>query len=62
MRLRKGKLIPREDGKRIEEFIGAATTGSSLHVGGADAGATGLVRARAEARVRRDGDRAAAAS
>ncbi|MBN1208568.1 MAG: rRNA maturation RNase YbeY [Myxococcaceae bacterium] len=29
MRLRKGKLIPREDGKRIEEFIGAATTGTS---------------------------------
>ncbi|MDY7229960.1 rRNA maturation RNase YbeY [Hyalangium rubrum] len=29
MRLRKGKLIPREDGKRIEEFIGAATTGSA---------------------------------
>ncbi|KFE66994.1 rRNA maturation RNase YbeY [Hyalangium minutum] len=28
MRLRKGKLIPREDGKRIEEFIGAATTGN----------------------------------
>lgn len=28
MRLRKGKLIPRDDGKRIEEFIGAATTGS----------------------------------
>ncbi|WP_224370849.1 rRNA maturation RNase YbeY [Hyalangium versicolor] len=28
MRLRKGKLIPREDGKRIEEFIGAASTGS----------------------------------
>ncbi|WP_224249509.1 rRNA maturation RNase YbeY [Hyalangium gracile] len=29
MRLRKGKLIPREDGKRIEEFIGAASTGSA---------------------------------
>jgi probable rRNA maturation factor len=29
VRLRKGKLIPREDGKRIEEFIGAATTGTS---------------------------------
>jgi probable rRNA maturation factor len=29
VRLRKGKLIPREDGKRIEEFIGAATTGSA---------------------------------
>ena len=28
MRLRKGKLIPREDGKRIEEFIGAAATGT----------------------------------
>jgi probable rRNA maturation factor len=28
VRLRKGKLIPREDGKRIEEFIGAASTGS----------------------------------
>ncbi|XXF80537.1 rRNA maturation RNase YbeY [Myxococcaceae bacterium GXIMD 01537] len=28
MRLRKGKLIPREDGKRIEEFVGAATTGT----------------------------------
>ncbi|MDC0708959.1 rRNA maturation RNase YbeY [Stigmatella sp. ncwal1] len=26
VRLRKGKLIPREDGKRIEEFVGAATT------------------------------------
>ncbi|NOJ52478.1 rRNA maturation RNase YbeY [Myxococcus xanthus] len=26
MRLRKGKLIPRDDGKRIEEFVGAATT------------------------------------
>lgn len=29
MRLRKGRLIPREDGKRIEEFIGAATTGGA---------------------------------
>ncbi len=29
MRLRKGKLIPREDGKRIEEFVGAATTGTA---------------------------------
>jgi probable rRNA maturation factor len=29
VRLRKGKLIPREDGKRIEEFIGAATTGGA---------------------------------
>jgi probable rRNA maturation factor len=29
VRLRKGKLIPREDGKRIEEFIGAASTGSA---------------------------------
>lgn len=28
MRLRKGKVIPREDGKRIEEFVGAATTGT----------------------------------
>lgn len=28
MRLRKGKIIPREDGKRIEEFVGAATTGT----------------------------------
>ncbi|MCE9672956.1 rRNA maturation RNase YbeY [Myxococcus stipitatus] len=28
MRLRKGKLIPRDDGKRIEEFVGAATTGT----------------------------------
>jgi probable rRNA maturation factor len=27
VRLRRGKLIPREDGKRIEEFVGAATTG-----------------------------------
>lgn len=27
-KLRKGKLIPREDGKRIEEFVGAATTGT----------------------------------
>lgn len=26
MRIRKGKIIPREDGKRIEEFVGAATT------------------------------------
>ncbi|ABF89694.1 cupin domain protein [Myxococcus xanthus DK 1622] len=26
VRLRKGKLIPRDDGKRIEEFVGAATT------------------------------------
>ena len=29
MRLRKGKLIPRDDGKRIEEFVGAATTGTA---------------------------------
>jgi probable rRNA maturation factor len=29
VRLRKGRLIPREDGKRIEEFIGAATTGTA---------------------------------
>lgn len=28
MRLRKGKLIPREDGKRVEEFVGAETTGT----------------------------------
>ena len=28
MRIRRGKLIPRDDGKRIEELIGAATTGS----------------------------------
>lgn len=28
MRLRKGKIIPRDDGKRIEEFVGAATTGT----------------------------------
>lgn len=28
MRIRKGKLIPREDGKRIEEFVGAAHTGT----------------------------------
>jgi len=28
VRLRKGKIIPREDGKRIEEFVGAATTGT----------------------------------
>ncbi|MCP3144771.1 rRNA maturation RNase YbeY [Pyxidicoccus xibeiensis] len=28
MRLRKGKVIPRDDGKRIEEFVGAATTGT----------------------------------
>lgn len=26
MRLRQGKIIPREDGKRIEEFVGNATT------------------------------------
>jgi len=26
MRIRKGKIIPRDDGKRIEEFVGAATT------------------------------------
>lgn len=26
MRLRKGKIIPRDDGKRIEEFVGNATT------------------------------------
>jgi probable rRNA maturation factor len=29
VRLRKGKLIPRDDGKRIEEFVGAATTGTA---------------------------------
>ena len=29
MRVRKGKVIPRDDGKRIEEFIGAATIGNS---------------------------------
>ncbi|HLM46598.1 MAG TPA: rRNA maturation RNase YbeY [Myxococcaceae bacterium] len=28
VKLRKGKIIPREDGKRIEEFVGAATTGT----------------------------------
>jgi probable rRNA maturation factor len=28
MRLRRGKLIPRADGKRIEEWVGAATTGT----------------------------------
>jgi probable rRNA maturation factor len=28
VKLRKGKLIPRDDGKRIEEFVGAATTGT----------------------------------
>ncbi len=28
MRLRKGKLIPREDGQRVEEFVGAASTGT----------------------------------
>ncbi len=28
-RIRKGKLIPREDGKRIEEFVGVANTGTS---------------------------------
>ena len=28
MKLRKGKVIPREDGKRIEEFVGAASTGT----------------------------------
>lgn len=28
MRLRKGKLIPRDDGKRIEEFVGNAHTGT----------------------------------
>jgi probable rRNA maturation factor len=28
VRLRKGKVIPRDDGKRIEEFVGAATTGT----------------------------------
>jgi probable rRNA maturation factor len=27
-RIRKGKLIPREDGKRIEEFVGVANTGT----------------------------------
>jgi probable rRNA maturation factor len=29
VRLRKGKIIPRDDGKRIEEFVGAATTGTA---------------------------------
>lgn len=29
MRIRKGKIIPREDGKRIEELVGAATTRTS---------------------------------
>jgi probable rRNA maturation factor len=29
VRVRKGKVIPRDDGKRIEEFIGAATIGNS---------------------------------
>jgi probable rRNA maturation factor len=29
VRLRKGKIIPRDDGKRIEEFVGAANTGTS---------------------------------
>jgi probable rRNA maturation factor len=28
VRLRKGKLIPREDGKRVEEFVGAASSGT----------------------------------
>jgi len=28
VRLRKGKLIPREDGKRVEEFVGLAATGT----------------------------------
>ncbi|ATB32516.1 rRNA maturation RNase YbeY [Melittangium boletus] len=28
VRLRKGKVIPRDDGKRIEEFVGAASTGT----------------------------------
>jgi probable rRNA maturation factor len=28
VKLRKGKVIPRDDGKRIEEFVGAATTGT----------------------------------
>ncbi|MFZ5471101.1 MAG: rRNA maturation RNase YbeY [Myxococcota bacterium] len=28
MRIRRGKLIPRDDGKRIEELVGAATTGT----------------------------------
>lgn len=28
MKLRKGKLIPRADGKRIEEFVGVANTGT----------------------------------
>jgi len=28
MRIRKGKLIPRDDGKRIEEVVGRATTGT----------------------------------
>lgn len=29
MRIRKGKRIPRDDGKRIEEFVGQANTGTS---------------------------------
>lgn len=29
MRLRKGKLISREEGKRIEEYVGAASTGTA---------------------------------
>ncbi|HEX8438949.1 rRNA maturation RNase YbeY [Archangium sp.] len=28
MKLRKGKIVPREDGKRIEEFVGVETTGT----------------------------------
>ncbi len=28
MKIKKGKLIPRDDGKRIEELVGAATTGT----------------------------------
>jgi probable rRNA maturation factor len=28
VKLRKGKLIPREDGKRVEEFVGVSTTGT----------------------------------
>ncbi|MBJ6765143.1 rRNA maturation RNase YbeY [Myxococcaceae bacterium JPH2] len=29
VRLRKGRVIPRDDGKRIEEFVGAASTGTA---------------------------------
>lgn len=29
MRIRKGRRIPRDDGKRIEELVGAATTGTA---------------------------------